>query len=309
MSSPAPVTASAATPTGMTDNRSTALSPPRLIADLIALVKPNIVIMALLTAAGAVSLAPGAVDLGTLLALLVGTALIVGAANTFNMILERDIDCMMTRTKNRPLAQRRLPVSTAVVFAAGLTLASVPVLAAVHPVTSLIGVVALISYVLLYTPLKQRTHWATWIGAVPGALPVLMGWSAATGDIDRAGLAVFSVLFFWQIPHFHAIALYRQREYQRAGLKTLPGERGEAAARLQIGVFLVVQVAASLSLTWLGVTGSAYFAVACALGAMVLVQGLLHIRRGGARWARSVFIASLVYLPVLFVAMILDGKL
>jgi protoheme IX farnesyltransferase len=284
-------------------------APSRPLADLVVLVKPSIMVMALLTAAGAVSLAPGRPDLGGLLLLLLGTGLIVGAANTFNMVLERDIDCMMARTKNRPLPQRRMPVATAFGFGAVLAVASLPVLAAVHPLTAVIGLIALISYVLLYTPLKQHTHWATWIGAVPGALPVLMGWSAATGTIDAAGLAVFAVLFFWQIPHFHAIALYRTQEYKRAGLKTLPGERGERATRWQIGVFLVVQVAASLTLPVVGVTGTPYLVVAAVLGAFVLGQGLASVRHGGARWARGVFLASLVYLPVLFVAMVLDGRL
>jgi protoheme IX farnesyltransferase len=171
------------------------------------------------------------------------------------------------------------------------------------------------SYVFLYTPLKQRTHWSTWIGAVPGAMPVLMGWAAATGTIDLAGLTVFAVLFFWQIPHFHAIALYRQREYEKAGLKTLPSAKGERAARIQIAAFLVVQVAASLALPALGVTGLPYLVVALVLGAGVLLQGVPGALRGGAkpvrdgRWARQVFVASLVYLPVLFVAMVLDGRL
>ena len=169
--------------------------------------------------------------------------------------------------------------------------------------------IAFVSYVLVYTPMKQRSHLALWVGSVPGAMPALMGWTSVTGHVDAGGLAVFAVLFFWQIPHFHAIALYRTQEYKRAGLKTLPGERGERATRWQIGVFLVVQVAASLTLPVVGVTGTPYLVVAAVLGAFVLGQGLASVRHGGARWARGVFLASLVYLPVLFVAMVLDGRL
>jgi protoheme IX farnesyltransferase len=277
--------------------------------DLIALAKPRIMVMTLVTAAGAMSLAPGQPAVSTIVLLLVGTGLIVGAANAFNMYLERDIDCQMARTRSRPLPQRRLAPRTARRFADVLHLASLPVLLAIDPLTAALGVVALLSYVFLYTPLKQKTHWATWIGAIPGALPVLMGWSAATGSIDLAGLAVFGVLFFWQIPHFHAIALYRQREYERAGLKTLPSARGERAARIQIGVFLVVQVAVSLALPALGVTGAPYLVIALVLGAGILAQGLPGVARGGTRWARQVFVASLIYLPVLFLAMVLDGRL
>jgi protoheme IX farnesyltransferase len=297
-----------------------------VLRDVIALAKPRIMVMTLLTAAGAASLAPGRVDPTTIALMLIGTGLIVGAANAFNMYIERDIDCLMARTKSRPLPQRRLSPATARRFGAVLHALALPVLLAVNPLTAVLGLVAMGSYVFLYTPLKQKTHWATWVGAVPGAMPVLMGWAAATGTIDLAGLAVFSVLFFWQIPHFHAIALYRQREYERAGLKTLPSARGERAALIQIGVFLVVQVAASLTLPLLGVTGMPYLIVACVLGAFVLIQGVFPLilsehgakRRaqskdgivgGGPKWARQVFLASLVYLPVLFVTMVLDGRL
>jgi heme o synthase len=277
--------------------------------DVVALSKPRIMVMTLLTAAGAMSLAPGNPELSTTALMLIGTGLIVGAANAFNMFLERDIDCLMARTRTRPLPQRRLSPSTAKWFGALLHALALPVLLAVNPLTCVLGIAAMGSYVFLYTPLKQKTHWATWIGAVPGAMPVLMGWAAATGSIDLAGLAVFSVLFVWQIPHFHAIALYRQREYEKAGLKTLPSAHGERAARIQIAVFLVVQVACSLTLPALGVTGTPYLVVALVLGAGVLLQGLLGAGRGGAKWARQVFVASLVYLPVLFVAMVLDGRL
>jgi protoheme IX farnesyltransferase len=276
--------------------------------DLVALVKPRIMVMALLTAAGAMSLAPGDVPAARALWLILGTALIVGSANTLNMWLERDIDCLMVRTRNRPLPQNRLSANAALVFGAIQGALSLPALARVNFVTAALGLVALLLYVGVYTPMKQRSHWATWIGAVPGALPALMGWTAATGRIELPGLAVFGVLFFWQIPHFHAIALYRQRDYDLAGLKTLPGTHGIAAARRHIVFYLVVQVAVSLSLVPLGVAGLPYLVTAALLGAVVVVQGGSGLRGGTARWARSVFLASIVYLPVLFAVMVLDGK-
>jgi protoheme IX farnesyltransferase len=288
------------------------IAPRRLAAlgDLIALVKPRIMMMALLTAAGAMSLAPGAVPIGRALWLIAGTALIVGAANTLNMWLERDIDCLMARTRNRPLPQHRLAPRTALVFGGLQGALSVPALAMVHPITAALGVIALVMYVGVYTPMKQRSHWATWIGAIPGAMPALMGWTAATGSIDLGGLAVFGVLFFWQIPHFHAIALYRQRDYDAAGLKTLPGTHGTAAARRHIVGYLAVQVAVSFSLVPLGIAGMPYLVTAAVLGAAAVVQGLSGFRGAPvtARWARSVFVASIIYLPVLFAVMVLDGR-
>ncbi len=276
--------------------------------DLVALVKPRIMVMALLTAAGAMSLAPGTVPAAQALWLLAGTALIVGSANTLNMWLERDIDCLMARTKDRPLPQRRLDPNTALVFGAVQGMLSIPALARVNVVTAALGVLALLLYVGVYTPMKQRSHWATWVGAIPGALPALMGWTAATGRADLGGLAVFGVLFFWQIPHFHAIAMYRLRDYDAAGLKTLPGSRGVPAAKREIAIYLAVQVAVSLTLVPLGVAGPIYGVTACLLGAMVLVQGLRGIRTGTAKWARSVFLTSIIYLPLLFAVMVIDGR-
>jgi len=274
--------------------------------DMVALVKPRIMVMALLTAAGAISLAPGTADVAKALWLLAGTGLIVGAANTLNMWLERDIDCLMTRTKNRPLPQGRLAAPTALAFGGILGIAAIPTLAMVNLLTAALGLLALVLYVGVYTPMKQRSHWATWVGAVPGAMPALMGWTAATGRIDLAGLAVFGVLFFWQVPHFHAIAMYRQRDYDNAGLKTLPSARGIDAARREIALYLVVQVAVSFAPVLLGVTGVPYLVTAAALGAFVLVQGLAG--DGSTKWARNVFLASIVYLPLLFAVMVLDGR-
>ena len=276
--------------------------------DLVALVKPRIMMMALLTGAGAVRLAPGDAPAGRMLWLLLGTALIVGSANTLNMWLERDIDCLMVRTRNRPLPQNRLSANTALGFGALQGALALPALAQVNFVTAALGLVGLLLYVGVYTPMKQRSHWATWIGAIPGAIPTLMGWTAVTGRIELAGLAVFGVLFFWQIPHFHAIALYRQRDYDVAGLKTLPGTHGIAAARRQIVLYLAVQVAVSLSLVPLGVAGLPYLVTAALLGACVLVQGARGLGDGTAKWARSVFLASILYLPILFGVMVLDGN-
>jgi protoheme IX farnesyltransferase len=274
--------------------------------DLVALVKPRIMVMALLTAAGAMSLAPGTIGTVQGLWLLAGTALIVGSANTLNMWLERDIDCLMTRTKNRPLPGGRLHAHTALWFGALQGLVALPVLAVAGIIPAALGLLALILYVGAYTPMKQRSHFAVWVGGVPGAMPALMGWAAATGRIDLPGLAVFGVLFFWQIPHTHAIGIYRQREYEAAGLKTLPGTHGLARARVEILAFLVVQVAVSLLPALLGVAGPAYLITAIVLGAMVLGQAFSS--RTSAKWARNVFLVSLVYLPILFAVMVASGQ-
>jgi protoheme IX farnesyltransferase len=274
--------------------------------DLVALVKPRIMLMALLTAAGALSLAPASITAAHALWLLVGTGLIVGSANTLNMWLERDIDCLMSRTKNRPLPQGRLQASTALAFGAIQGALALPVLAVAGMIPAALGLLALILYVGAYTPMKQRSHWAVWVGGIPGAMPALMGWTAATGKIDLPGLAVFGVLFIWQIPHTHAIGIYRMREYDAAGLKTLPSTFGVEVARQQILAFLLVQVAVSFGPALLGVAGLPYAITAAVLGALVLFQGFTG--NGSPKWARNVFLTSIVYLPVLFAVMVASGQ-
>jgi protoheme IX farnesyltransferase len=224
------------------------------------------------------------------------------------MWLERDSDCLMARTKNRPLPTRRLDPVVALVSGALLGAVALPVLALAGIVPAALGLVALLLYVGVYTPMKQRTPWATWVGSVPGAMPALLGWTAATGRLDVGGLAVFAILFMWQVPHTHAIAIYRQRDYDAAGLKTLVGTRGLAVTRRAIAGWLVVQVALSLALVPLGVAGVPYLVTASVLGAFVLVQGWSGLRTGEARWARNVFLASIVYLPLLFGVMVLGGR-
>ncbi len=282
----------------------------RVSSDFVALMKPNIMIMALLTAAGGLSLAPGLPALTTWLALMIGTGLIVGSANTLNMYLERDIDCLMSRTRDRPLPARRMEPHVALGFGLAQAFISVPVLTfALNPLTGLLGVVALIGYVMLYTPLKQRTALATLIGAVPGAMPALMGWTAVTGTIDAGGLAVFGVLFFWQIPHFHAIAMFRSKEYARAGVKTVPSERGLISARREIAFYLVVQFLVSLVLYPLGVAGVIYLAVAVIAGIPYMIYGFKGLfSDGGPKWAKRLFLASIVYLPVVFTVLVINGQ-
>ncbi len=277
-------------------------------SDLVALTKPGILSFALLTCAAGMSLAPGYAPATLWIPLLIGTALLVGSANTLNMYLERDSDCHMARTRNRPLPAGRMEPRVALVFGIGLAAISVPLLSfAINPLTGLLGVVALTSYVMLYTPLKRRTTIATLVGSLPGAMPPLLGWTAVTGRLDAGGLVIFGILFLWQIPHFHAIAIFRVKEYERAGLKTLPGERGFHTTRYAILLYLAAQVQLSVMLFPLGVAGRWYLAVATLIGAVYFIYALSGIRSGGPKWAKNTFLLSIVYLPVLFIAMVLDG--
>ncbi len=282
--------------------------PSLSLRDVVALAKPGILIFALLTTAGAMSLAPGTINPSIWVPLFIGTAAIVASANSLNMYLEREIDCRMARTKNRPLPDGRMQPIVALVFGLVMLVIAVPVLTiAVNPLTGLCGVVAFISYVMIYTPLKQRTTAAILVGSLPGAMPALMGWTAVTGQLDLGGLVIFGVLFFWQIPHFHAITLFRSKEYSRAGFKVLPVEGSASLTRLAIVSYSAIQIQLSLMLYPLGVAGIWYTGTAALLGAAYFIYALVGLQNGGPKWARRFFLFSLVYIPVLFTVMVLDG--
>jgi len=156
--------------------------------------------------------------------------------------------------------------------------------------------------------MKQRTTLATLVGAIPGAMPALMGFTAVSGRVDLGGLSVFAVLFLWQMPHFHAIALFRFKDYDRAGLKTLPAERGEHGTRITMMIYLVAQIAASIWVYFTGVAGIWYLASAVVLGGLYVAHGAIGLRTSaGPRWARGFFLHSIVHLPLLFLVLILDG--
>jgi protoheme IX farnesyltransferase len=162
----------------------------------------------------------------------------------------------------------------------------------------------------MYTPMKRRSSTALWVGAVPGALPPLMGWTAQTGRLDAGGLALFAILFLWQIPHFIAIAVYRCEDYTRAGFRVLPATHGERAALVHTFVWSLALLASTLLLGPLGVAGWVYMATAMVLGiAFVLAAAAGFRATDTGRWARSVFLGSILYLTILFVALVVDHQL
>lgn len=275
------------------------------LRDLVSLAKPRVTSLVLVTAGGGMWLSPGHLELTRGLVALVGTALAVAAANTLNCWMERDSDGRMQRTKDRPLPAGRLAPGVALAFGLGLAVLSLPLMAwGGGPVTAGLGALALVSYVGLYTPLKRVSPKALVVGAVPGALPPLMGWTAVTGRIDAGGLALFGILFFWQLPHFLAIALHRHSDYATAGIQVTPVARGERVARRHAVLWTLALVPITLLLQPLGVAGTGYTVVAVVLGATFLAWTLAGLRpTAGTTWARGLFRFSLAYLTILFVAL------
>ena len=282
------------------------------LSDFVALTKPSITRMCLLMAGGGIALAPTPVGESfswlTALAAFLGVGLAVGGANAFNMWWERDTDGLMARTKRRPLPTGRLRASVALRFATALSLASLVVLAVgTNLLTAGLAALSILSYVAVYTPLKYKTPSALIIGAVPGAAPPLLGWTAVTGSIDPPAVVLFAILLVWQLPHFIAIALYRKSEYARAGIKVVPIVRGDAMAKIQAVAWSLVLVPLSLLLVPIGGAGMVYFISAALLGAGFLGWSFTGLDNGaGLQWARNYFLASLVYLPALTLALVAD---
>lgn len=277
--------------------------------ELIALTKPRVTWLVLATTACGMAVAPKAATWGTRVAAMLATLLVVASANSLNCWLERDLDRLMTRTRNRPLPAGRLSPRVALIFGLALGALSVPLMTfLVNPLTGLLAAVALVSYVWIYTPMKQHSPAALLVGAIPGAMPPLMGWTAMTGALDVPGLLLFAVLFLWQLPHFIAISVFRRHEYAAAGLKVLPAVRGEKTARWHAVFYAAALLPVTLLLVPAGVGGVLYFAVALVLGAIFFFSALRSLSRDGSeRWARRLFVTSLFYLPILMAVLVIDA--
>ena len=289
----------------------TAPRPPLAVArDLVALGKPRLALLVVCTAAGGFWLAPGPRDLGAALALLIGTTLVVGSANALNNLLERDVDARMRRTRDRALPAGRLEPWVAVALGLGLPAVALPGLAAyTNGLTATLAALALFTYVVVYTPLKQRSALALFVGAVPGAIPPLMGWTAATGRLDAGGLALFAILFCWQLPHFLAISMYLKEDYARGGLRVFALVHGDRAARAWSAATSLLLIPVSLTLVPLGLAGPVYAVAAVVLGTGLSAYALSGLGAAGAsgRWARTFFLLTLAYLTLLFAALLVSA--
>lgn len=277
-------------------------------ADLLNLTKPRLSLLVVFTTGGAAWLAGGEKSWWQTLAAIIGTSLVVGAANTLNCYLERDVDGLMRRTADRPLPTGRLTSEIALWLGRVLMFVGLPLLTiGTNWLAGALAAFALATYVMVYTPLKRRSAAATLVGAIPGALPPLIGWTAMTGRIEAPGVVLFLILFVWQLPHFYAISLFRQAEYERAGFVVLPTEIGGAATRRRIALYALLLVPVSLALVPLGIASWLYGAVALISGVAFAVLTLRGLRPDTTNaWARRVFAGSLVYLTVLVGAMVAD---
>jgi protoheme IX farnesyltransferase len=273
------------------------------------LVKARLTLLVLITTlVGFYVGARGALDWALMIHTLLGTALLACGAAALNQLIEREHDAKMRRTEGRPLPSGRLQPDTVLLLGGFSSMAGLIYLAfAVNLLTSLLGAVTLVTYVFVYTPLKRVTWLNTTVGAIPGALPPLMGWTAATGELTGAGWALFAILFFWQIPHFLAIAWMYRDEYARAGFVMLPGvdPTGERTAHQAVSHAIGLLIV-SLCPVLFRVAGATYFVGALLIGLVFLAAAFAFARHLNVSRARQLFFASIIYLPLLLGLMVFD---
>ncbi|MFI5377791.1 MAG: heme o synthase [Tepidisphaerales bacterium] len=249
-------------------------------------------------------------DWGRLLHTLIGTALTAAAASALNQFAERREDALMKRTANRPLPQERLSPAEALVF--GLVLAAAGLLwllLAVNALTAGLGLFTLLSYVLIYTPMKRTTTLNTIVGAVPGAIPPVMGFTAVRNELSPEALGLFAILFLWQMPHFLAIAILYRDDYRRAGFKMLPVvDEDLSLSSRQIVVYCLALIPATLLVIPLRMAGGMYFAAAVTLGTAFLCFGARAAATRSRLDCRRLFLASVLYLPLLLAFLMIDKR-
>ncbi len=278
-------------------------------SDYVSLTKPRLNFLVVLTSAAGYYL--GAVSFPDLLQMaqaVIGTALVAGGSAVLNQVYERDTDARMRRTRLRPLPDQRIAPQEAAVYGCVLSAAGLGILAiATNWVAAALAAATLAIYVLVYTPMKRTSTLSTLVGAVPGALPAVIGWAAARGDIAIGGWTLFMIVFLWQIPHFMAIAWMYRDDYRAAGFPMLPvvepdGLRTGQQALLYSAALLPVSIGPSV----VGVAGWAYFWLALVLGTVLLVLSARFARSRSDRSARVLFFATIIYLPLIWAVMVLD---
>jgi protoheme IX farnesyltransferase len=276
-------------------------------ADYVTLAKPRLNMLVVASTLAGFAMGRGEMsNAGLVLAMLAGTASVAGGASAFNQVYERDTDALMRRTRLRPMADGRMAPRDALTFAAVLAGAGLLALALfVNPLSSAVALATLIFYAAIYTPLKPRSSFATVIGAVPGALPPVIGWAAATNTLSREAWILFGILFLWQLPHFLAIAWMYREDYARAGFPMLPVIEPDGRSTVRQSVaYASALLPLALAPTLVGMATPFYFAGALVLTLLFVALTLRFAQTRAVADARRVFFGSILYLPLLWILMI-----
>lgn len=280
-----------------------------MVADFLALGKPRIVAFIVITVAAGFLLAPapgaGAVEL---LHVVIGTTLVAAGTNALNQLFERDVDALMRRTERRPLAAGRLSIAAGAAFGWSSGVTGIVWLARfTNETTAALAAFTLLSYVFVYTPLKRKSTLATLVGAVPGALPIVGGWTAGGGALGPGAWVLFWIMYLWQLPHFLALSWIYREDYRRAGLRMLSVTDGDGSETFrQASLYAMALFPVSLVPTVLGLSGTTYFAGALLLSGWLVGVSLSAARTRSPKSAGRLFAASNLYLPVLLLLMVLN---
>jgi len=275
--------------------------------DFVALAKPRLNVLVVASSLAGYVMGGGEIsDAARVIFTVAGTGLVAGGASAFNQVIERGPDALMRRTRLRPVPDGRLRPGESLLFALLSSAIGLLILVAgVNLLSALVALSTLLIYVLVYTPLKRRTSFATVIGAIPGALPPVIGWAAARDALSQGAWVLFGIVFLWQLPHFLAIAWIYRDDYARAGFPMLPvlGPDGRSTAR-QATFYCAALVPVSMAPTLIGLTNTTYFVAALILGLLFLGLTLKFARTRTVFDARRLFFASIIYLPILWLLMI-----
>lgn len=250
------------------------------------------------------------VDFKTLLLLAIGGYCMVGASNAYNQIIERDLDALMDRTKNRPVPAGRMSVNTAFVIASVLTILGIIILYTINPKTAMFGAISIFLYVSAYTPLKTKTPLSVFVGAIPGAIPFMLGWVAATNDFGIEPGTLFALQFFWQFPHFWAIGWFLYDDYKKGGFFMLPTGKKDKATAVQIIMYTIWTIIISI-IPVFGFTGKLYLTPIAAVIVLLLGLGMLYyaillFRKMTAKVAKQLMLASVSYITLVQIVYVLD---
>ncbi|WP_055443758.1 heme o synthase [Lacinutrix himadriensis] len=250
------------------------------------------------------------VNYKTLILLAFGGYFMVGASNAFNQIIEKDLDALMDRTKDRPVAAGRMSVNTAFAIASVFTILGIVILYIINPQTAMFGAISIFLYACVYTPLKTKTPLSVFVGAIPGAIPFMLGWVAATNDFGIEPGTLFAIQFFWQFPHFWAIGWFLYDDYEKGGFFMLPTRKRDKGTAVQTIVYTVWTVLASL-IPAFGFTGKLYLTPISAIIVGLLGLGLLYFalqlfKKMTTQAAKTLMLASVSYITLLQIVYVLD---
>lgn len=250
------------------------------------------------------------VDFVTVLLLAIGGYLMVGASNAFNQVIERDLDSLMDRTKNRPVPSGRMSVTKALVIAWTFAILGVAVLYVINPITAVFGTISIVLYVAVYTPLKTKTPLSVFVGAFPGAIPFMMGWVAATNDFSIEPGTLFMIQFFWQFPHFWALGWWLYKDYEKGGFFMLPTGKRDKGTAIQIILYTIWTIIISL-VPVTGQTGDLYLTPVSGvliflLGLLMLKYAILLYKNRDEKTAKQLMFASVTYITLLQIIYVLD---